>query len=124
MKATYLPQRVQGYTLGDMGRNPLLPIRAPRGVHERLRRAAAEDGLTLADELTRLLDLRREFTRASLPRHPLARPAVATAVAAFVENRQPATAPTGFTLPIVPPQPQSFSASVETQQSQPDTGAS
>lgn len=61
-------------------RVPLFAARAPREVHARLKRAATEDGLTIADELTRLLDLRQRVTEASLPSHPLARPVPVAAV--------------------------------------------
>jgi len=75
-------------------------VRVPTATHRRLKAAAGEDGLTFADELARLLDLRREFTRASLPRHPLARPSAPSKAAllapdatsrmsVFVEASQP-----------------------------------
>ena len=59
---------------------PLFAVRAPRSVHARLRAASVADGLTVAQELTRLLDLRDAFELESRPAHPLAVPASPSAV--------------------------------------------
>lgn len=61
-------------------RVPLFAARAPREVHARLVAAAKADGLTIADELTRLLDLRQRVEEASRPAHPLSRPVPVQAV--------------------------------------------
>lgn len=53
---------------------PLFALRAPRDTHLRLKAAARADGLTMAEELDRLLDLREIYDRQTRPPHPLAQP--------------------------------------------------
>lgn len=67
-------RRVSKHRLPDMHNTPLFAVRAPRSVHARLRAAADADGLTMAAEIVRLLDLRDHYERVTRPRHPLSLP--------------------------------------------------
>jgi hypothetical protein len=78
----------------------LFAVRTPSHVlHHRLRDAAAEDNLTIAQELSKLLDLRAQWDELTAGAHPLGRPAPVPVLIPL----EPVTVPPKLTIVETPP---------------------